>query len=170
MPLIPFHQMPDSARVWIFGASRPMSDDEELTFLSRVDGFLDSWAAHGTPLTVARDWRDGRFLQVAVDEASVPPSGCSIDAMVNTLKDLERELGVVLVDNGPVWYRDDGSVGRVSRAEFKALVDDGTVTPATLVFDNSVTRVGQIRAGQWERAVSDAWHGKAFFKTARPSA
>ena len=168
MPMIPFHQMPDSARVWIFGGSRLMNEAEELAFLRRVDGFLDTWAAHGAPLTVARDWRDGRFLHVAVDEASVPPSGCSIDAMVNTLKELERELGLVFVDNGPVWYRSDDGIGRVGRADFKALVEAGTVTPATLVFDNSVTRVGQVRAGQWERPAAEAWHGKAFFRAAKP--
>lgn len=160
MPRIAFEQLPDDARVWVFGSDRPLTDDQEARFLEAVDHFLDGWAAHGTPLTVARDWRLGRFLHVGLDEASVPPSGCSIDAMVNQLKDLERELGVVLVDNAPVWFADDGGVQRVSRARFRDLATSGAVQPDTTVFDNSVTRLAQVRNGQWERPAGESWHAR----------
>ena len=164
MPHIPFDQIPDSGRLWVFGVNRPLSEDEESTVLERVDAFLATWAAHGTPLTVARDWRFGRFLHVALDEASVPPSGCSIDAMVNTLKSLESDLGIVFVDNMPVWYRAEDGVVRATRAEFKAKAASGEVTSETMVFDNTVTRVGQARDGEWERPAAEGWHGRAFFK------
>lgn len=163
MPRIPFDRLPDSSRVWIFGSSRPMTPDEEARFLDGVDAFLDQWTAHGAPLTVGRDWREGRFLHVGLDETSVPPSGCSIDAMVNTLKGIERELDVVLVDNAPVWYRDGDTVARVSRAEFRELATSGDVGPGTRVFDNTVTRLSQVRGGEWERPAKDGWHGQAFF-------
>ncbi len=166
MPRIPFEQLPDTARLWVFGSSRALTEAEEAQFLGTVDTFLETWAAHGAPLTVGREWRDGRFLHVAVDEASVPPSGCSIDAMVNTLKGVEKELDVVFVDNGPVWFRSADGIGRVSRADFRALVEAGSVTPDTKVFDNSVTRVSELRSGSWERPARDAWHGKAFFRNA----
>ncbi len=160
MPRIDFDQLPDSSRVWIFGVDRTLESVEESRLLEVVDDFLEQWAAHGAPLTVARDWVHGRFLQVGLDESSVPPSGCSIDAMVHTLKGLEGELGVVMVDNAPVWFADEGRVHRVGRAEFRALAQAGRVEGDTTVFDNSVTRVGQVRAGQWERPARDSWHGK----------
>jgi hypothetical protein len=169
MPRIPFDRIPDSGRVWIFGSDRRLADDEEHRFLAAVDAFLDRWAAHGTPLTVGRDWRYGRFILVGLDESSVPPSGCSIDAMVNTLKDLEAELGATFVDNTPVWYRRDDDIGRVSRSEFKDLVRSGSVRLESVVFDNTVTRVGQVRSGEWERPAGEAWHGRAFFRDRAPA-
>jgi hypothetical protein len=32
----------------------------------------------------------------------------------------------------------------------------------TVVFDNTVATVGDLRAGKWERPFRDAWHAKAF--------
>lgn len=163
MPRIEFDALPDDARLWVFGAVRPLSDEEEATLLRTVDERLEDWEAHGTPLTCARDWRYGRFLLVGVDERSEPPSGCSIDAMVRVLKGLEERLGVGLTDHAPVWYRSDGEVRTVSRPDFRRLAREGEVDPETVVFDATVTRVGQVREGAWEVPARAAWHGRAFF-------
>ncbi|NNM32841.1 MAG: hypothetical protein HKO53_07225, partial [Gemmatimonadetes bacterium] len=88
MRLPDLEHLPDDARIWIFAADRPMPENESRAVLEAVDGFLEDWAAHGVPLSGARDWRHDRFLVVGVDESLAPPSGCSIDALVRVLKDL----------------------------------------------------------------------------------
>ncbi len=105
--VVPFDQLPSEARLWVFAADRPLGADESAALLSAVDDFLGQWKAHGHPLTVARDWKYDRFLLVGVDEASAGASGCSIDAMVRTLEQLERALTVTLLDHGPVLFRQD---------------------------------------------------------------
>lgn len=140
-----------------------MTVDEEVKLLARADEFLDSWAAHGVPLRCARDWRRRRFLLVGVDEASEPPSGCSIDAMTNLLKDVGRELGVSLSDHGPVYFLDGDEVRRVGRGEFQELVDDGAVDLDTVVFDNTLTRLADMEEGGWEKPAGASWHRRAFF-------
>lgn len=158
--------LPDEARLWIFGADRPLDGAEEARLLETVDRFLGQWHAHGRPLAAAREWRYGRFLLVGVDERVTPPSGCSIDALVRELKALERGLDVTLVDGGAVWYREggpDGPVRRTDRAGFQALVDRGVVGPGTVVLDGSLTRLGDLREGRWERAARDGWHARVFF-------
>ena len=169
MPTVPFAALPDDARLWVFGASRVLTQAERDRLLDEVDRFLESWQAHGAPLTCARELAEGRFLLVGVDERSVPPSGCSIDAMVNVLAGLERELGLALVDHGPVFYRTDaGEVKGADRAEFRRLVEQGSVGLATAVFDTTLTRVGRLRDGGWERPARETWHGPAFFRSPRP--
>jgi len=163
MPLIRFEQLPETSRLWVFGVDRDLGPDVRRVLADGVDLFLDSWKAHGEPLTVAREWRHERFLLVGVDEASVPPSGCSIDALVNALKELEERLGVTMVDNTPVWYRDGKGIQRVSREGFGALAAEGPVTPETVVFDQSITQLSQLREGRWETPASRSWHGRAFF-------
>jgi hypothetical protein len=37
------------------------------------------------------------------------------------------------------------------------------VSPSTRVFDNTLTRVGDLMAGKWEVKAADAWHARAFF-------
>ena len=156
-----FPGIPDSARLWVFGVSRDLDPSEEERFLGAVDRFLASWQAHGSSLAAAREWRHGRFLLVAVDERVAAPSGCSIDALVRILHGLEGELGIEAVGGAPVWYRKGGSEGtlqRVSRAEFREAVARGEVTAKTPVFDLSLTRVEEARSGRWELPAGASWH------------
>lgn len=163
MPRNSFDDLPDSARVWVFQATRPLEEAERRELLSEVDDFLEDWTAHGTPLRGGRRWRYDRFLFVGVDEERAPPSGCSIDALVRVLKEKERELDVSFLDRAPVWFRGKEEIRCVSRGEFRELAREGRVGPGTVVFDGSVTRMRELRDGAWEAPARDRWHGRAFF-------
>lgn len=169
MPRIEFAELPDHGRLWVFPIDRPLSTDETERCLDIVDDFLSGWAAHGRPLRSAREFRDGRFLLIGVDVDAEAPSGCSIDALTRRLSNVGHEIGANLVDHAPVWYRAGEEISTSSRQEFKALADGGDVSAETHVFDTSLTRVGQLRAGGLERPASDSWHGRAFFEMASRS-
>ena len=160
--LIDFAQLPPDARVWIFAAERPLTDSERHLLLNAVDSFLQSWKAHGEPLAASRDLRHGQFLFVGVDESAAGASGCSIDAMVRVLSDMERQLGLALTDHGPVLYRQGNRIERVPRPEFARLAREGLVGPETIVFDTTLTRLADVRAGRWELPARDSWHARVF--------
>jgi hypothetical protein len=164
MPRIPFHELPDHGRLWVFPLTRDLTDEERSSVLAVVDDFLEQWAAHGQPLRSGRELTDGRFLLVGVDVDAEAPSGCSIDALVNRLRALGDDLGVRFIDHAPIWYRGADGVRMVSRAEFRALVDEGVATPDTRVFDTSLTRMAHVRGGALERPASHSWHGRVYFK------
>ena len=164
MPRVPFEELPDQGRLWVFPASRALTESEAETLLEAVDDFLGSWRAHGAPLSSGRKLVDSRFLLVGVDVDAEAPSGCSIDALVNRLRALGTELHVSLIDHALVWFRADaGDIHTASRKEFRALVEEGAVGPSILVFDTSLTKVGQEREGGLERPAAATWHGKTFF-------
>ncbi|MGH9159012.1 MAG: ABC transporter ATPase [Vicinamibacteraceae bacterium] len=163
MPQVLFESLPEDARAWVFAADRSLAEPEQARLLAEVDGFLDDWAAHGVPLSTARELRYDRFLLVAVDERAAGASGCSIDALVRRMKQVGDAIGVTLLDRAPVYYRTGSEVVRVSREEFADRATRGDVTPETLVFNNAVTSVGEIRAGRWETPASGSWHGQVFF-------
>jgi hypothetical protein len=153
--------LPNSARLWVFGLGRPLSDHEEAALLGRVDTFIQAWAAHGHPLAASREWVYGRFLLVGVDERVAAPSGCSIDALIHMLRDLEGELGTEIVGGASVWFRGNGpqdDIRRVSRPEFRSGASGGRISGDTVVFDLSITRVGELREGKWEVHARDSWH------------
>lgn len=153
MPRIALSSLPDEARIWIFGISPALDEPRQARLLAEVDRFLDEWAAHGQPITSARELREGSFLIVGVDRAS-ETSGCSIDRMFGTLQKLERELGVAILDSGRVFVRHgDGRPDALSRPDFRERAD-----PHTTVFDTTAESLGEVRSGRWERHAEDSWH------------
>src|ERR687898_461186 len=87
----------------------------------------------------------------------------SIDALVRRMQQLESVLGLELVNNAPVLYREGEAIERVSRDRFSELAASGTVGLNTRVFDNTLSRVGDLQAGKWEVKAAEAWHKQAFF-------
>jgi hypothetical protein len=162
MAKVSFDNLPANGRLWVFAAARPLDAEERGRLLAMVDAFLEQWKAHGAPLAAGRDWRYDRFLLVGVDESAAGASGCSIDAMVHQLAGLERSLGVELLDHRPVLFRRDDQIERLPRPEFSDLARRGDVSSDTIVFNNTVTRVADVREGRWETPASASWHARAF--------
>ena len=163
MPAVPFPSLPSDARAWVFAATQPVVGSDAEDLLHEIDRFVHGWLAHGQPVVGSCDWRYDHFLLVAADERATGVSGCSIDSLFRSLRGLESRLGISLLDASPVWYRADGGhIVAVSRPEFRELVRAAEVGPETIVFDNTVTTVGQIEGGEWERKMAESWHGRAF--------
>jgi hypothetical protein len=157
MPLVPFETLPDSARVWVFGSDRPLSEEATTSLLKSVEGYLEQWKAHGEPLTVGYEWRFGRLLVVGVDQRPAGATGCSIDGLFRVLQGLEPQLGAKVVGGGRVFYRDSqGEVQSVERHELKSLADSGAISENSVIFDTSLTDLGSLRSG-FERAARKSW-------------
>jgi nicotinamidase-related amidase len=160
MPHVDFNTLPPNARLWVFGAALPLSENDQQALLHTIDAHLAQWRAHGVPLVAARDWRDERFVAVAVDEAATDASGCSIDGLFNTLAQLQQQIGNKLVGGGTLFWRDaNGGVQSGARGEFVNAAREGKISAATPVFDLTVTTVADWRA-KFERAASDSWHAQ----------
>jgi hypothetical protein len=160
MPVAPFETLPDDARLWVFAAAADVDTEDAPKLLHNVDLFLKSWAAHGHPLTSAREWRDDRFLAVAVDQRTEGASGCSIDGLFRTLKDLEKVVGTSLLTGGLVHFRDAlGLIHSVSREDFERVARQGGADASTTVFDTTVTTAGEYRA-HFERTAGESWHAQ----------
>ncbi len=159
MPQTSFDQLPDSARVWVFAASRPVTGAAAERLLGVVDQHLDQWAAHGAPLTSGRAWADDAVLTVAVDQRTANASGCSIDGLFRTLQRLEPEVGASMVGGGRVVFRDaTGAVRSVSRDEWTELGKRGEVSSGTPVFDTTVQTLGEWRE-RLEVEAGKSWQG-----------
>jgi hypothetical protein len=157
MPLVPFETLPDSARVWVFGSDRPLTEDATKALLKGVEGHLEEWKAHGEPLTVGYEWRFGRLLVVGVDQRTAGASGCSIDGLFRVLQGLESEVGAKLVGGGRVFYRDSkGEVQSADRSELKAMAASGALDENSVVFDTSLSDLGSLRSG-FEKAARKSW-------------
>lgn len=151
---VPIDQLSNDSHIWIFGISPSLDAEKSGVLMRRVEAFIDNWASHGTPVTAAAEVREGSFLVVAADERS-EKSGCSIDRMFGTLRELERELGVQILDSTRVFFRENGNVRAVGRSDFRNAAD-----AETRVFDITAERLGEVRQGAWERRAAESWHAQ----------
>lgn len=159
MPVVPFDALSDDSRVWVFAADPALDEARSRRLLELVDDFLGQWAAHGEPLTCGREWRDGRFLVVGVDQSTTAyASGCSIDGLYRKLAEFEKQSGASLLSRDRVFYRDaGGEVRSVSRDEFGELAGSGAIGPDTTVYDTSISSLGEWRQ-RFELPASASWH------------
>lgn len=159
--MVPFDALPDSARVWVFASDREVAGAPADTLLAAVDDFLSQWKAHGVPLRCGREWRDDRFLAVGVDVDAENASGCSIDGLFRAFQALQREIGAQLLGGGRVFYRTPAGIEMSSREEFAARARDGRLSPATPVFDTSITDAAAWRT-RFEQPAGTAWTSSYF--------
>ena len=161
MSQVSFDALPDDSHVWCFAADPEPGPRETAHLLDSMQRFVEQWTAHRQDLTAGVTWMHQRFLLVGLDQRWAGVSGCSIDALMGRLGDLERELGIRLTDASPVWYRDgEGRIQSVMREEFRKLAKTGSVGPDTPVFDLTASTLGPIRSGGLERPASTSWHAR----------
>ncbi|MGF7219198.1 hypothetical protein GGR92_005380 [Spirosoma lacussanchae] len=156
-----FKTLPDGARVWVYQASRPLSDADVLAIEQRLKPALSDWAAHGQPLLASAQVVENRFVVVGVDEGFNLPSGCSIDASVRTLREIGQQLSVDFFDRSAAIRQADGAVGTFALPAIKAAVANGTIQPDTPVFNTLVKTKAEFLT-DWQIRAADSWLKRYF--------
>jgi hypothetical protein len=157
-----FENFPDSAKLWIYALKQPLTDPQHELVRERFDAFLKAWNSHGTPVIGAYEIVEDRFVLVT-GYVGDGVSGCSTDSMVRVMKALREEHDIDGFDRTLVFFRDADAVLRsVTREEFKALVSADQVDTDTIVFDATISTLGDLRAGRFETTFGKSWHARAF--------
>ena len=164
MSVVAFDTLQDSARLWIFAAEAPLTDDQARQLGDHLTRFLPEWTSHRREVTPGWGLLHGRFLLIGVDERTTDLSGCSIDSLVHSITTFQEGAGVNLTRTSQyVFYRDgEGAVRCVSRPDFKEIVARGEADATTIVFNNTIETIGAFRQGRWEGPMKDSWHMQAF--------
>ncbi|MCB9185079.1 MAG: ABC transporter ATPase [Flavobacteriales bacterium] len=148
--------LPATARVWIYKTARSLSHAEQKLVLDHGATFTATWAAHGASLDACVDVLHGRFVVVGVDEAQAEASGCSIDKSVSFIKQLEHDLNLMLTDRMVVVYEGPDGITSTRLQELPALIQEGAITGDTMVFDDLVSTVGELKE-RFRVPLRDSW-------------
>lgn len=158
---IPFENLPDESRIWIYQSNRKFSDDEMAEIESDVKAFVESWAAHGTGLEASYQLRYNRFIILAVNQEVQSATGCSIDSSVQFIQELEKKYNVDLLDKMNVTFKLGEHIAHKPLVEFKKMAKEKAVSANTIVFNNLVNTVGEWHE-YWEVPAHESWHSRFF--------
>lgn len=152
-------EMPDHARVWIYQASRFLSE-EEIELVQRASSaFMAQWSSHGAQLDATFELIHSRILVIAADEQQAQASGCGIDKSVHFVKELGSKLRVDFFNRTIVLYLKDGKLCDAPLHEFWALRKALIISDDTVVFDTTIRTVGSLRS-EFQRPFSSSWHAE----------
>ncbi|MFV1450175.1 ABC transporter ATPase [Maribacter sp. HS] len=157
--LVDFKTLPETSRVWIYQCNRSFSDVEITEISSDLDAFLTSWTAHGNDLNAGYEIKYKRFIIIALDQSTQGATGCSIDASVRFIQELERKYNVMLLDKMNVSYKQGEFVAYKSLLDFKVMAKQKAISKNTIVFNNLVANKGEYLE-HWEVPASESWHAR----------
>ena len=158
---IPFEDLPEESKVWIYQSNRKFSDEEILDIERDLKTFIESWNAHGTALEASYQIRNNRFLILAVDQEVQSASGCSIDSSVAFIQSLEKKYNVELLDKMNVTFKNGDHIAHKPLMEFKKMAKEKAVSGNTIVFNNLVNTLGEY-IEYWEVPANESWHSRFF--------
>ena len=153
-----YNNMPADSRVWVYQASRKLTEAEIISAKEKANLFIEEWTAHGAKLKACLEILHNVFLLMIVDEKQAMASGCSIDKSVHFIVDLENEMRMSFTNRMLFAYRDNsGEIQVVNKNEFERLVQSGIINDKTNVFNTLVKNKSELET-DFEIPFEKSWH------------
>ncbi len=159
--LVDFNTLPETSRIWIYQANRSLSEEEITEIQNKTTQFIENWTAHGSDLQASFKVLYKRFLLLALNQDEVQATGCSIDASVHFIQQLEQEYQISLLDKMNVSYKQGEFIAYKSLQDFKKMAKERAISKNTIVFNNLVTNIYEFKEN-WEVPAKDSWHSRFF--------
>ncbi|GGH42395.1 ABC transporter ATPase [Mangrovimonas yunxiaonensis] len=157
--LVDFDALPEESRVWVYQSNRSFTEDELVELKDKLNTFLENWTAHGSDLQAGYDVVYKRFIVIGLNQNMNNATGCSIDASVHFIQQLEKEYNVDLMDKMNVSYRQGEFIAYKPLIDFRKMAKDRAVSKNTIVFNNLVTNIAEFKEN-WEVPASESWHSR----------
>jgi len=149
------------SKVWVYQSDRNFSAAEVESIQQQLNDFTAQWKAHGRQLIAKAEVLYNYFIVFIVDEASANATGCSIDASVRVIKEIEQTYHVDLFNRFNMAYKANDQIVVSSKEDFETLISIGKVGPGTIVFNNLVQNLGEFET-KWEVPFENSWHSTIF--------
>jgi hypothetical protein len=162
---LPFEELPDESRVWIYTGTRAFTQAEEKSITELLESFCSNWVAHGEPLKTSFKIEKSQFIVIALDEDFANPSGCSIDSSVGILRQIQTATNIDFLNRSAIPIVINNQVELVPLSNLKARFGSGELKSDTLTFHTLAAT-----KGEWETnktiPAEKSWMAKYLPKTA----
>ncbi|MGB4770236.1 MAG: hypothetical protein WBP58_02180 [Chitinophagaceae bacterium] len=146
----------DSSRVWIYQSDRRFTMQEALQIEAMLDGFVEQWNTHGTPVKGFATMFFGQFIVLMADESAATVSGCSTDSSVRLIKSIEQTFQVSLFNRQLLGFVMKDNIQLLPLAQLSYAIEHGFVTRDTLYFNNTVQTKAELLE-KWMIPAGNSW-------------
>lgn len=149
------------SKIWVYQSSRQFTAAEAQEIQFKLDAFIAQWKAHGHQLKAKAEMPYNFFIVFTIDQDVASSTGCSIDASVKVIKEIELTYGVDLFDRFNMAYKIDNEVHVLTKEDFETLITIKKIDEQTIVFNNLVQTLEEFQQ-KWEVPLADSWHKMVF--------
>jgi hypothetical protein len=161
---VPFHTLPDSARIWVYSSERLLTEQELNLIRLKFELFLGSWQSHQQDVRSSYEIKEDRFLIVAVDESYNGISGCGIDKSLHFVQELETELGISLTNKTNVVFEVTERQVVLPFVQIKSAISEGIISTESFYYNTLVSNIGELKTN-FKVNVQEGWVKKYFLET-----
>lgn len=151
--LIPYSRISPNSRVWIYQSDREILDGELHEIQIKLQDFCNEWTSHGKDLHCSFklfQW----FLCFFVDESIYQASGCSIDASVSFIKEIQIQHSINFFNRSNIAFLDANKTRVLSLSDFKKHIQ-----PNIMIYNNMVQTKSDFE-NEWLIPLKDSWLNK----------
>lgn len=157
--LTDFNNLPDTSRIWIYQSNRKFTEEELEYIAAKTRHFLTQWTAHGANLEAGFEVKYDRFIVIGLNQENASASGCSIDASVHFILEIQEKMGVDLLDKMNVTFYNGKYIAHKPLIDFRKMAKNKSVSANTIVFNNLVNTKAEYLE-KWEVPAKDSWHSR----------
>lgn len=158
---VDFDTLPNHSRIWIYPSNRKFSEEEVFQIKTQLTKFLTQWTAHGSVLEAGFEIKYNRFITIGLNQENASASGCSIDASVHFIQQLENQFQVDLLDKMNVTFYTGQFIAHKPLNEFKTMAKSKAISKNTIVFNNLINTKAEYLEN-WEVPAEASWHARLF--------
>jgi len=157
--IIPFEQIPEESKIWVFPSSRKFYPQEISTIEERIMSFLNQWNNKDNAIKCSYKLVYNRFIIITADDTENSLFLEAHDSLIAFIQELESTFEVVLLDRINVCYKQGDFVQYKDLIAFKQLIKDQSVSKNTIVFNNMINTKEELEF-DWEINIMDSWLGR----------
>ncbi len=153
-----WNQLSPESRLWLYGAKRALSADEESTINQLLFDFCDEWSAHGSKLDCGFTILHNQIIVLGVDEKSAEASGCSIDTSVQIFRDLDAKFDLDLFNRLRTYHLENDTLAAFHATEVKTKLENNELQADSIFLDMLIPNKGVI--DQISKPLEKTWLSK----------
>lgn len=153
--LIPEDFHPQS-KVWIYQSSRLFFISEALEIEEILTNFVDNWKSHGAPVKGYANLLFGQFIVLIADETNTTVGGCSTDASVHIIQQIEATFKVDMFNRQNLAFVVKDTIQTLPLAQLKYGFENGFLNAETLYLNNLVATKHDL-LNHWIIPVKESW-------------
>ncbi len=157
--LVPFQNLPDHARVWVFPILENIDSEKAISLEKDLNDFVNEWTSHNMALQGSAKVLDDKLAIISVDESNHGASGCSIDKLMRFIQNLEGEYQINLLNKTMILVKKDKELKALALNEIKLALASGYLKPTDHYYDILVDNIGKLKS-ELLKQLDEGWISK----------